>query len=280
MIQINPAQVRSLRLDDGSTPEQIYEVFQQIEEFTNLRSLELASIKVSDHVVPLFSSLGSCKWLQKVTLSQTSITADGLSKLFVALKNCQMLDNLAVICSQIDDSCMEHLAQLSRLRRLNLNLNRDITDAGFEKLMGLFQLVDLDLRNTDIGDDAMSILAQFPYLRHLWFEGSSVLTGKGLVNLSSSKSVECISLCRMDRGIRDVEKYDDEGLKALTRMKMLFSLTLCQTEIYLGDFYKYIEDFQSLRKINIEDKYFEAEALQKKFPQIEIHPILQLGGGH
>ncbi|PHS05166.1 MAG: hypothetical protein COA78_15590 [Blastopirellula sp.] len=109
-----------------------------------------------------------------------------------------------------------------------------ITDKDLAQVTGLAELVVLDLKGTQITDDALSHLHDLPKLTELYLGGSIItdiepeffgprITNDGLEHLSHLTSLKVLSLARI--GI------DDQGLEHLTQLPNLEVLYLLGTDV-------------------------------------------------
>jgi hypothetical protein len=95
----------------------------------------------------------------------SELTADQLSALLIAADS---LVELGVADSAIDDDDLRIIAQLTRLRALNI-ANNQITSEGLSALSGLSELGHLNIYgNADVNDRAFDVLAQLPNLAELY----------------------------------------------------------------------------------------------------------------
>jgi predicted negative regulator of RcsB-dependent stress response len=94
--------------------------------------------------------------------------------------------------SQVTDDDVAHLAQLPRLKHLNLT-DTQVTDAGLKHLAGLKDLSGLTLDNTQVTDAGLVHLAGLKGLRHLNVY-RTLVTDAGALELQES-----LPNCRIGR---------------------------------------------------------------------------------
>lgn len=125
-------------------------------------------VRGSNQTVILLSSLQS---IEKLDLSNSSITDDGLEPL-EKLKNLRVL---SLSLTSITNSGLEHLEKLKTLERLRLHGTK-ITDEGIEVLAGLTKLKVLDLSKTQISDAGIVQLKSLESLEELDLRNTTVTT--------------------------------------------------------------------------------------------------------
>ena len=134
-------------------------------------------------------------------------------------KHLQYLSNfpalLALAAHDVEGNQMTHLAEASRLRSLDLGLNRGVTDEGLSHVAGLSDLRWINLLKTPITDAGLAHLAGLVKLSILWLSDTRI-TGAGLKHLAGLKGLEQL-------GLAGTEVSDSELplLACLTNLKYL-----------------------------------------------------------
>lgn len=82
-------------------------------------------------------------------------------------------------------------------------------------------LVVLDLTNSQVSDQGLAVLKEFPNLKKLILEGSAKITSQGIQNISMIPSLELLNLIRL--------KLDDSVVDILSTMGSLQQVFLYQT---------------------------------------------------
>ena len=107
----------------------------------------------------------------------------------------------------VSDANLEHLIGLSNLLKLNLNATK-ISDAGLEHLKGLTQLQVLHLDDTNVSDAGLEYLNGLTRLQELYLGGTNVTDG-GLKYLKGLTELKWLSLVRTnvtDAGVRKLRR--------------------------------------------------------------------------
>ena len=107
----------------------------------------------------------------------------------------------------VDEATLGGLAEMTRLRRLDLN-NTNMTDDGLAHLKGLTQLQWLDLDNTQVTDGGLVNLKGLIQLQNLFLAKTKV-TDDGLVNLKALNELQRLFLFNTKvtgAGVADLNK--------------------------------------------------------------------------
>jgi hypothetical protein len=115
------------------------------------------------------------------------------------------------------------LVQLKSLRLYNVNID----DASFVELRTLVHLEELDLTHTSITDEGLTTVVQMPLLRTLELHRYPFHTSQQL----SDACLESIARLRESERLSLSGKVTDAGLKQVTRLPKLKSLSILNTEI-------------------------------------------------
>jgi hypothetical protein len=122
---------------------------------------------------------------------------------------------LALAAHYVEQNQMMHLAEASRLKSLDLGLNRGVTDEGLSHVAGLSDLRWINLLKTPITDAGLAHLAGLVKLSILWLSDTRI-TGAGLKHLAGLGGLEQLGLA--GTGVSDSEL---PLLASLTNLKYL-----------------------------------------------------------
>jgi hypothetical protein len=161
--------------------------------------------------------LSSLPWLQRVSLSRTSITDDALA----TLGTIETLHYLELNHVRISDAGLERLVPLRELLTLTL-VGTEISDRALASVGKLSSLIYLDLSETKVTDAGMERIAVLPNLRHLKLARVGI-TDNGLVPLSGAKSLQKLDL--------EGAAISDRGLAHLMKCERLMWLNLKNTSV-------------------------------------------------
>lgn len=113
-------------------------------------------------------------------LSQLTMRSCGLSdEHLAAVGQLRGLEVLVLSGNHITAAGIEHLRDLSKLRKLEVSFCRGIDDQAFEKISRLERLEDLSAQETRVTDAGLTYLYDMPYLRSVTVLGSPA-TQRGL----------------------------------------------------------------------------------------------------
>lgn len=168
------------------------EGFKHLIALPEFDAISLENTKLTDAGLHVLSDIEPLRLLY---VSNTDITNDGMQTIG-EMKNLTKLKITGN--SQLNDTGLAHLANLTRLEYLFAYQNLGITDAGLKHLQGLDSLHEISLSTTGITDEGLKYLA-------------------GLKKLGKLEIANC--------------KITDEGLKHLYQAKTLQNLDLRQTNV-------------------------------------------------
>ncbi|MFK7779425.1 MAG: hypothetical protein QM501_15075 [Gimesia sp.] len=192
--------------------------------------------------------------------------------------------------ANIDDSALQGIEGLSRLRSLLLNKTK-ITDAALEPVGKIQTLENLDLRdcslnnkalshltglsklkalrlsgNSDIDDDAMADVNKLTNLKALMLDFLWV-SGDGLTQLKDLNKLEELYLAKTlvdDEGLVALSQFpklkktrlsqnqiSDAGLEALTKIPNLIELDLSENSLLSDTGMQHLAGLNSLQKLNL-----------------------------
>jgi hypothetical protein len=156
--------------------------------------------------------------LDKVDIESITDPADILG-VDLSGEHLQHLSNfpgvLALAAHDVEGNQMMHLADASRLRSLDLGLNRGVTDEGLSHVAGLSDLRWINLLKTPITDAGLAHLAGLVKLSILWVSDTRI-TGAGLKHLAGLGGLEQLGLAGTE-----VSDSDLALLTSLTNLKYL-----------------------------------------------------------
>jgi hypothetical protein len=164
--------------------------------------------------------LGGFPLLEKLDLSHTGVTADGVSH----LENLESLVVLSLPAGASNDAALRHVAaHCPRLRELNLDSpigESGVTATGLAPLARLPHLRSLLLSKID--DKAVAELARLRSIERLFlFEGEGI-TDKGLAALAALPRLHTLSICNMFAPLQ----ITPQGFEALMRSPSLVRLEI------------------------------------------------------
>jgi serine/threonine protein kinase len=195
------------RLDESSSdPNVLAAIFN-----ANLETLRRASLGGAHSDTDL-SLLDSSEHIEEFELNSVSgLTPDGWQQLgkYPKLKNLSFyvtslqsleflnhvpgLERLVLYQSDIVDSMLEDVANLTRLRHLDLGFNNQLTIEGLKHLVNLQNLTWLSLYKTPTTDAGLVAVSQLKGLTHLALGGTEI-TDKGLARLVRLKNLRSLDL--------------------------------------------------------------------------------------
>lgn len=161
---------------------------EQLAGLDKLEELYLAKTLVGDDALAMMSQFPR---LKKLRISQCQFENEGLAHLanVTTLEDLDLSEN-----NSINDSGMPHLAELKKLKRLNL-WRTFVGDAGVEKLAGLTAMEWLNLDNSQISDDCLKHLSGMTRLSFLHL-GSTLVSDAGLPALNGLTSLKDLKVTR------------------------------------------------------------------------------------
>jgi hypothetical protein len=158
----------------------------------------------------------------------------------IGLAHQRSLETVDMYDDQLGDAEMSEFDGLTRLHRLSLWLNENITSAGLHHLENTTELRCLEISQTQIDDAAMPVIGQMKMLSSLGLSKTRI-TDAGLESLKSLKSLHELDL--------DGTSVTDTGLESLKSLKNLHELDLDDTKVTdTGlESLKSLKDLQNLR---------------------------------
>jgi len=197
------------------------------------------------------------------------------------------ITQLSLDGEDVNDACMNHLANMPELRHLELT-NTSVTGTGLAQLPQRRQLQFLSLKNTaTIADDAAEVLRQMTDLHDLSLE-STAFTDDGLRKLTELKNLRSLSLSGT--------KVTDSGITPLLELSKLRELELDSTRVTEAGVFKlwstltnlemtaginsHIESAQEFKTVDwlYFGKFFSDRALECFLPRAESLQSLMLTG--
>jgi Leucine-rich repeat (LRR) protein len=210
-------------------------LLQHIVQLSELQGLSLAYLDISDASL---LALESITWLERINLTHTAITNDGIVN-FVCGK-AHTLRELNLSNTAISDVALAQCLPNSNLSNLSL-IDTGITDAACKECADCEWLTDLRLDLTDITDDGVRNLTNCVHLQRLELFRTRV-TDACLVWLSDTR-VEHLGLGHTS--------VTDAGIPALTDFPALQSLDLQRT-LLTDRGLRYLGAVASLSRLHLE----------------------------
>lgn len=179
------------------------------------------------------------------------------------------------------------LAGLSRLRILELNGAFNITDAGVKHLARLHNLQRFRICCSEVSDEGMRILANFPQMTHLdlgvmdigdatliyvakmkeleWLDlGATHITGNGLANLTDLPKLESLNI--------GMTRVGDAALPHLAKMHSLRHLNLHHSRLS-GEGILQLATLTNLKTLDLQNNFVPADdlaTLRQRLPDCRI----------
>lgn len=154
----------------------------------------------------------------------------------------------------IDDSALEHLAGLRRVKSVLLN-ETGVTDAGMATVGKIATLQNVDLRGCTISNAGLEPLVALSQLKALRLSGESGATSvddDGMVHVAKMKNLKALLL--------DFLWISEVGLEQLAGLDKLEELYLAKTLVG-DDALATMSQFPRLKKLRISQCQFENEGL-------------------
>lgn len=228
--------------------------------------------------------LGDQPDLRNVQLSGTAVTSAGL----IHLKHLTNLERLNVCLTAVSDDGFEHLAAMTKMRRMTICASK-ITGSGFKHLAGMKQLESINLHSAPASDEGLAAIGKLTSLKRLEIVHTHVTDAglkhlAGLVNLRQlhvhgpettatalpfiSQLQELYELDVYDRPasnqtLEQIGKlpklrmlmlpngiFDDEGVKHLTKVTTLESVTLDSPKVTDASI-EHLVALKNLRKLHL-----------------------------
>jgi internalin A len=143
----------------------------------------------------------------------------------------------------ITDTGIEHIGRLPDLRTLIL-ADADVSPRGLDPLRTKLNLRTLDLHGRWVNDESLASIGDIPELTDLSLTGASI-TSVGISKLDRLKNLRSLY-------IREVRGFDDVGMRKLTELGLLESLTLRDTSIS-DEALALVAELQALKELMIFD---------------------------
>jgi Leucine-rich repeat (LRR) protein len=188
-----------------------------LKSLAGLTRLELLHISCAPTDLDI-APLGDLVSLRCLVLSSTRLTDRGLARL-KGLTTLKVLQLVGGRSRGITSAGLVHLQGMRQLERLSLS-HTSVTS--LEPLSRLSQLTGIDLDDTPIDDEGLTVVADLPRLELLSLVGTNI-TDAGLAHLAGSKSLTSLDLSGT--------KITDAGLVHLNGIKHLESLDLLGTKV-------------------------------------------------
>jgi hypothetical protein len=183
-----------------------------------------------------------------------------IERAWLTIRGSDNIDAVDLAHADATDEDLDWLARADRLKRLVLS-GSQVTDSGMERLRDLTRLEDLDLRGTEVGDEGLSLLSNVRSIRNLSLAGGKV-TDDGLDHLAQMTKLKNVDLSQT--------AIDGSGLKNLNRLPELVTLKLAGSDVTddgLAAFHS-----KNLKQLDLSDTNVSAASLphlSAAFPQLE-----------
>ncbi|QGQ22043.1 protein kinase [Gimesia benthica] len=265
-----------LGLNGSSLQEQDLKYFKYLK---NLNGLNLHEFKIEGDGLKHFSDLGK---MQNFRMNLSTITGDGF-KYFTKLNlisiavykssishaalqsigELEQLISLDLSSSQIDDAGLGYLTGLTKLEKLFIHANHQITDEGLKHLKGMRDLQVLTVTNGQITDEGIMYLQGMRDLEVLNVGGTGI-TDAGLKQIARHKNLVELLVYNI--------RITDAGLEQLANLKKLNDLSLIAIPVTDAGL-KHLYGLQQLEKLELQQTQVTPEgiaALQKALPECKI----------
>lgn len=113
-----------------------------------------------------------------------------MDKIFDLFKNVEVL----VMPKSIADKDLESITKLTKLKSLDLQNNRKLTDAGFANLANLLDLQFLNLRDTSISNESLIHVTNLKFLISLNLSCCRQIYYAGFAHLSNILTLQSLDL--------------------------------------------------------------------------------------
>lgn len=215
-------------VDDDVTYDDIVEAVGQLKEGSRVRLLDFPSPQLEDAGL---EKLASIQGVQEVNFSDSKVTGKGLA----------------------------HLAEYTEMERLWLNRTR--VRGGLDQLKAP-GLLELRLRDTDVDDEALAALTNFPKLRFL------SLAGTRAGNATAERIGQLAELEELRLGRTAV---DDDGLASLAGLTELRRLSLNGLKVTNAGL-EHLSGLQGLEELLLEYTSVDDDGLATlaKLPNLEV----------
>ncbi len=238
--------------------------------FYSVTWIEIRNAKLNDS---LAESIGACVDLQFLALDGTDISDIQMR----AITRSKKLANLYLDSCTLSDAAMGYVAENQALTALSF-IGSMVPSSGLKKLAQLGRLKTIDLSGTSITDDDLrSLCASWREVDQLYLNQTQI-TDNGLIPIGTMPSLGMLDLNRTkvtDDGLKHVanlskltslslngNRINDDGLVHLQSMKTLFQIYLNGTDITVKGFVT-IAQLPNLRFLSVKDTAVTEEALKK-----------------
>jgi len=207
-----------------------------LNRYNRLHRLALSGTKLNNEGL---EHLTRFKQLRVLKLDSTGIGEDGSHGYLNPLSRLKELRELDLSHTPVSNPELVHLSKLRNLEYLRLE-DTPITSAGLNYLSNLRNLKGLDLRKTEVDNDGLAYLSKLTNMERLsvgemWVPPHDSYDDSGRISWDEGKGL-----------------ITDEGLRHLSEMKNLHSLTIDKTNI-TGKGFSYLTGLKDLRYLWLKD---------------------------
>lgn len=217
-------QLKQLSIE-GDIPDKALQI--TVENLPNLQELTLYLIQNNSYNG--WKSLTNLHCLRKLSIHHCRID-DGSINAIIKIPKLRWLQLKA--CKGFRDKSLKYISSMTQLQKITLSHNRDVTNNGMVYFSKLTNLVELDLKYTDLND---SVLEKFCTC---------------LKNLKTLDISEC-------------QNITDSGLYNLPRLKMLRNLNISGCTQVTDPGLTLVSTLGGLVEINIQFNHFSDEAIEE-----------------
>jgi len=261
--------LHSLSIDHRRNPQSLSITgsgFKYLKGMNLLTKFEFEKGRINDEAL---SYLKPLKSLEILSFYGTPVGDEGI-KHIASLEN---LSDINLMNTNVTDIGLSYLGNLKKLKKLTLPATT--TAHGLSYLSGMEQLEYLYL-NTRLQDAGLSYLSNLPKLKKLILTDSTLVSDKGLENLSEFSSLESItinsdsitgeglkylkSLPALKEVILDLSMMNDEGMKYLKGLPIK-RLKLSNSDI-TDQGLAAVKDIYSLSSIHLDNTAITDNGLQ------------------
>ncbi len=200
------------------------EGIKSLENHPTLESLGLWSSTITDEALKSIARMSS---LTKLTIHEVPITDSGMEKLISRMSESGKIETLNLFrCNQLTDQGLMRVGELKSLEQLFLNNNGGLTSAIFEGISQLTSLTRLEIDDVSLNQSDLAHLATLSKLETLGISRSSestMLNEEGLKHLSRLKSLQSLTMQNAD--------IDDKSIAQITKLTDMQRLGLSGTRI-------------------------------------------------
>ncbi len=203
--------------------------FQELKTLVNLKSLSLEDLAITDSALEILPNFTNLKELVIMRTDMMDVSP------IKELKNLKKLTLREMTCD------LDFLAEMPQLEELFF-AESIVRDVDMEFFKGLVNVKTLDLWNTQLGDEALTLFGTMPKLTTLNIKNCAKITDAGIAELAKSQSLASLNLSENGKATGDDGEplLSDKALESLKGCKSLKELNiyLCPslTEQAIGDF--------------------------------------------